>query len=62
MGRLDQLIEHRDGVTVLQVMRKVMVIKRDVIVTHLVERRPRKVIAEQRRVALDEGVQLFLFD
>ena len=52
-----QALEHRNGVDPLQVLVEVMLVEDDVIVAHGVENRACGLVAENRRIALDEGVK-----
>ena len=61
-GPFFQTVEHGDGVLVLQVLIEVVVIEGDVVITHLVQNGAGSLIAQQRGIALDEGVQPLFLD
>ena len=50
-------LEHRDGVGPLEILVEVVLVKDDVIITHRVKDRARGLVAEDGRIALDEGVK-----
>ena len=54
-----QTLQHRNSVLPLQVCREVMIIERDIVKTEPVQRPARILVAQKRRIALDERVQLF---
>ena len=58
----NQALEHRHGIGPLQVLAEVRVIEDDVIKAQLVEALTCKLIAQQRGVALDVGVEALLGD
>ena len=58
----NQALEHGHGVGPLQVLAEVRVIEDDVVKAQLVEALAGKLIAQQRRVALDVGVEALLGD
>ena len=58
----NQALEHRHGIGPLQVLAEVRVIEDDVVKAQLVEALTCKLIAQQRGVALDVGVEALLGD
>ena len=58
----NQALEHRHGIGPLQVLAEVRVIEDDVVKAQLVEALTGKLIAQQRGVALDVGVEALLGD
>ena len=61
-GPLFQTVEHGDGVLVLQILFEMVVVKGDIVITHLVQNGAGGLIAQQSGVALDEGVQPLFLD
>ena len=57
-----QTLKHRYGVLPLQVLVEMVIVKDDVIIAHGVENGAGVMVAEDRRVALDKGIDLFLGD
>ena len=58
----NQALEHRHGIGPLQILAEVRVIEDDVVKAQLVEALAGKLIAQQRGVALDVGVEALLGD
>ena len=58
----NQALEHRHGIGPLQVLTEVRVIENDVVKAQLVQTLAGKLIAQQRGVALDVGVEALLGD
>ena len=57
-----QPLEHRHGVLPLEVLVEVVLIEDDVVITHGIEDAARGLVAENGRVALDEGVQMLFLE
>jgi len=60
LGEIDKACKHGDGIAVLQVMLEVFPGKGDVGIAKVVKNLADLVVAEQRRVELDEGIHLLL--
>ena len=60
--KLLQPLEHRHGVLPLEVLVEVVLIEDDVVIAHGIEDAARGLVAENRRVALDEGVQMLFLE
>ena len=54
--------KHRDGIPILQILPEMEVRELNVVVAHAVQKLPRLLIAEQRGIALYEGVQSLFRD
>ena len=57
-----QPLEHRHGVLPLEVLVEVVLIEDDVVIAHGIEDAARGLVAENGRVALDEGVQMLFLE
>ena len=62
IGQSLEPLEHRDGVLPLQVLVEVVLVEHDVIIAHGIQGVAGGAVAEDRRVALDEGVDLLFGD
>ena len=60
--KLLQPLEHRHGVLPLEVLVEVVLIEDDVVIAHGIEDAARGLVAENGRVALDEGVQMLFLE
>ena len=61
-AHLHQALQHRHRVRILQIILKMEIPERHVVVSHIVHHLPRILIAQQRRVAFDECMESFLRD
>ena len=57
-----QAAEHGNGVLVLQIFLEMVVIKGNVVIAHTVQDGPGGLVAQDGRIALDEGVQMLLLN
>ena len=61
-AHLHQALQHRHRVRILQIILKMEIPERHVVVSHIVHHLPRVLIAQQRRIAFDKCMESFLRD